>query len=199
MSSPKVKASTTNKSKNTKEQEREWPVQLYRFTEGNNKWQKDEQKGVTATIMKAVPRKDCIVIPAIKQKFSVLSGQGKHCVIQRDSCILLVSQKRTRALVLQFKNREDCLAFSDRFLELNQHPTPTDHSEVQGASLPAPQAAPEVEAGLDEQERIVSYIARLLHDKEFLKFTHKLETFLSNAEDGEKILEGLENRDLSLI
>ena len=35
----KVRASTTNKS-NTKEQEREWTVQLYRFTEGNNKWQK---------------------------------------------------------------------------------------------------------------------------------------------------------------
>ena len=133
MSSPKVKTSTTNKS-NTKEQEREWTVQLYRFTEGNNKW----QKGVAATMVKAVPQKDCIVIPALRQKFSVLSAQGKHCVIQRDSCILLVSQKRTRGgLVLQFKNREDCLAFSDQFLELNQHPTPTNHSKVQGTSLPA--------------------------------------------------------------
>jgi hypothetical protein len=189
-------ATTTNNNNN----EKEWPVQLYRFTESDG-WQKQQGAAVTmmtttANRIAAAPRKDCIVIPALRQKFSLLSGQEKNCVIRRGCCILLVSRRRTRAMVLQFTSLDDCLAFSDRFLALNP-PTPsTTTTEVQGTQEAAAVAAA-VAAGPNDQEQVVSYVARLLHDKDFLGFVHKLETYLAQTTDGAKILEGLEHRDLN--
>ena len=57
---------------------------------------------------------------------------------------------------------------------------------------------PCIEAEISEQEQIVSYVARLLHDPDFLGFVEKLETYMSNTTDGAKILEGLGRQSLTL-
>lgn len=171
--------------------ENEWPVQLYRYTESDD-WQHQQVGGGRIA---ASPRKDCIVIPALRQKFSLLSSEGgdKSCVIRRDHCILLVSRRRTRAMVLQFSSVQDCLDFSDRFVELNPSPamlSPTITNVI------SPEAAIQVAAQPAQQEEVVSYLARLLHDDSFLGLVHKLETYLGNTTDGAQILEGLATRNL---
>jgi hypothetical protein len=60
-------------------------------------------------------------------------------------------------------------------------------------------AASPPEAGLADQEEVVSYIARMLHDKDFLGFVHKIETYMSNTTDGTKLLESLGKRKLDDI
>ena len=155
--------------------EKEWPVRLYRFTESVG-WQVQEGPKIAAS-----PRKDCIVIPSLRQKFSLV--RQKSSVVRRGSCVLLVSQRRTRAMVLRFESLQDCLEFNDRFAELNP-PLASIPTEVSPQSSEA------------QQEQVISYVARLLHDKEFLGFVHKLESHLTNTTDGEKLLEGLEERNL---
>jgi hypothetical protein len=54
-------------------------------------------------------------------------------------------------------------------------------------------AEPAVE---QDQQEVMSYVARLLHDVDFLRFVHKVETFVGNTVDGANILEALETRDL---
>jgi hypothetical protein len=178
--------------------ENEWPVQLYRYTESDD-WQHQQVGGGRIA---ASPRKDCIVIPALRQKFSLLSSEGgdKSCVIRRDHCILLVSRRRTRAMVLQFSSVQDCLDFSDRFVELNPPPAmlspPTNTTTGTNDDVIAPEAAIQIAAQPAQQEEVVSYLARLLHDDSFLGLVHKLETYLGNTTDGAHILEGLATRNL---
>ena len=166
--------------------EKEWPVRLYRFTESDG-WQRQEGAKVAAA-----PRQDCIVIPAMRQKFSLV--RQKSCVIRRGLCILLVSQRRTRAMVLQFDSLPECLEFSDRFVELNPV---LSVAETKGDGE-NPAGTPCIEAEISEQKQIVSYVARLLHDPDFLGFVEKLETYMSNTTDGAKILEGLGRQSLTL-
>lgn len=186
---------TMNRPSTTTHRDKEWPVQLYRYTECDG-WQK--QAGTKDT--SAAPRKDCIVIPCLRQKFSLISaatttsakdGNGSSTpgdrtyVIRRDRCILMVSKRRMRALVLQFRTLQDCLDFSDKFLELN----PFERIEEQDKANH--QVASSRPAGLADQEEVVSYMARMLHDQDFLGFVHKIETYMKNTTDGIQLLDSL--------
>jgi hypothetical protein len=184
---------TTITSTNNSGNEKEWPVQLYRYTESDG-WQK--QQVALSKRLAAAPRKDCIVVPALRQKFSLCStdesnsfNNNKSCVIRRDKCILLVSRRRIRAMVLQFASLQECLEFSDRFVALNPPPPPPPPLNTADTTT-----VPQPAAGLAEQEEVVSHVARLLHDQDFLGFVNKLEDYLANSTDGAKILEGLEQR-----
>jgi hypothetical protein len=176
--------------------EKEWPVELFRQTE-NEGWEQQIPCGdQCSSILAVAPRKDCIVIPALRQKFT-LSGRGsandgvdddtrdRSSVLRRGDCILLVSRRRTRAMVLKFLNLRDCQEFSDRFMELNPRMLTPSSSGMA--------AEPAVE---QDQQEVMSYVARLLHDVDFLRFVHKVETFVGNTVDGANILEALETRDL---
>ena len=155
--------------------EREWPIELYRFTESEG-WQKQIAGSVAAS-----PRKDCIVIPLLRQKFTLRGGEEKSSVIRRDRCLLLVSRRRTRAMAIKFKTRGDCLEFSDRFTELNKSNDVRHEDEIQ-ALVPARE---------QDREEVLSYIAQLLHSEDFLSLVGKLESYLDNTIDGAKLLEGL--------
>jgi hypothetical protein len=180
--------------------EKEWPVELFRHTE-NEGWQQQMPRGnQCSSILAVAPRKDCIVIAALRQKFT-LSGRGsgtandgvdddprdRSSVVRRYDCILLVSRRRTRAMVLKFRNLRDCQEFSDRFMELNPRMLTPSSSEQDIATEPADE---------EDRQEVMSYVARLLHDGDFLRFVNKVETFVGNTVDGAKILEALETRDL---
>jgi hypothetical protein len=181
--------------------EKEWPVELFRHTETEGWQQKMPRGNQRSSTFAVAPRKDCVVIPALRQKFT-LSGRGsanngvdddprdRSSVVRRYDCILLVSRRRTRAMVLKFRNLQDCQEFSDRFMELNPRILTPSSSEQERAA-----------ESDDEQDRqeVMSYVARLLHDSDFLRFVNKLEAFVANTVDGAKILEALETRDLEQI
>jgi hypothetical protein len=198
--------------------EKEWPVELFRHTEGEG-WQKQVPRGddggsSRSPVISVAPRKDCIVIPKLRQKFTLWvcpppsTGaessasnineedlkKERSMVVRRGYSILLISRRRTRAMVLKFQSQEDCLEFSDRFIELNPK-VPLD-TTTEDSSSSAPISSPAGEIARDqEQQEVVSNIARLLHDDDFLKFIHKLETYVANTTDGAKIFEALEMRD----
>jgi hypothetical protein len=178
--------------------EKEWPVELFRHTE-NEGWQQQMPRGnQRSSILAVAPRTDCIVIPALRQKFT-LSGRGsandgvdddprdRSSVVRRYDCILLVSRRRTRAMVLKFRNLQDCQEFSDRFMELNPRMLTLSSSEQDMAVESADE---------QDQQEVMSYVARLLHDGDFLRFVSKVEAFVGNTVDGAKILGALETRDL---
>lgn len=202
--------------------EKTWPVRLYRYTESEG-WQQQINPDTVAA-----PRKDCVVIPTFRQKFTLCcysdgnnsngggsSGNGvvveKSYVIRREKCLLLVSRRRTRAMVLEFESLASCLEFSDRFLELNpdlayQQPTATtmttmtddddNNNNIQSQGnkegshqqVTTEQRRPTLGPSLDQREEVISYVARLLHDNDFLGFVGKLEQYLSSTEDGSQIL-----------
>jgi hypothetical protein len=62
------------------------------------------------------------------------------------------------------------------------------------ASMPPTLAAADLET---DQRAINGMIVRLLHDRGFLHFVHKIEQYVLNTEDGSKMLQGLQSRELS--
>ena len=88
-------------------------------------------------------------------------------------------------MILQFKTRTDCLEFSDRFISLQDdgcstspnQPNSTEH----GVEPPSQK----------EREEVVSHIAQLLHNEDFLSFVGKIEDYIECSNDGAKILEGI--------
>jgi hypothetical protein len=173
----------------------------------------------------ASPRKDAIVLPELKQKFSLRSDAEHGCAIRRDDKILLTSKQGVRSLVLQFQNLDDCLTFSDRFLELNRpHATVQRETKYQGGNDDDDDKDDDEDHFSDNEdenenstspnlllhavhsqeldteaarEEIHSMIVRMLHDNDFLRFVHKVESYISSTEDGALMLEGLKNRDFS--
>jgi hypothetical protein len=160
--------------------EQEWPIVLYRFTDSEG-WQKQTEGNLAASA-----RKDCIVIPALRQKFTLRGGDEKSSAIRRNNCLLLVSRRRTRAMLLKFKLLKDCLEFSDQFSEMNSAPgEATTANQVQDEPIRQ-----------QDQEGTITYIAELLHNGEFLSLVRKLENYIASSSDGGKLLEGLEQLDL---
>ncbi|KAG7346353.1 hypothetical protein IV203_005421 [Nitzschia inconspicua] len=195
----------------------------------------------------AIPRQGCIVLPALKQKWTLRNDTDTGTIIRRDDKILLRSKGRARVLMLQFTSLEECLSFADRFVALNPmydtstvaaarnntssggNPTKAvglatfnagEDSSVQGeggtggqpaqrqlasttivspaSTMATRGVAPPSSVDPDAEQRAVNgMIARLLHDRDFLQFVHKIEKYVLNTEDGSKMLQGLQGRDLS--
>jgi hypothetical protein len=157
-----------------------WPIELYRFTY-NDGWQKQEQ--TAQATLTASPRKDCIVIPALRQKFTLCTEGGEQSsVIRRNSSLLLVSRRRTRAMLLNFFSLQECLDFSDQFTKLNR-PSPFVEEEHK-----------EPEATARDRDEVVSYVTQLLHSTEFLSLVGKLEIFVKSTQDGAKLFKDLEEQ-----
>lgn len=134
----------------------------------------------------ASARQDCIVIPALRQKFTLRGGDEKSSVIRRNNCVLLVSRRRTRAMLLKFKSLKDCLEFCDQFSEMNSA-SEENMTKTQAQDEPIRQ---------QDHEDTATYVSQLLHDRDFLSLVGKLESYISSTSDGGKLLEGLEKLDL---
>lgn len=192
--------------------EPQWPVELYRCTEFDG-WQKQQTQG--DALLFASPRKDSIVLPALRQKFTLRgeNDRDKSSVIRRNNCILLVSRKRTRAMMLKFASLKDCLDFSDRFCEIN-HPSFADtnkddlaakesrhrrtidpsHDHAVAEEYHNDQTAESqpTSVRIEDQEQVLSHIVQLVHNPEFMEFVHKLENYIGSCTDGAKLLQALE-------
>jgi hypothetical protein len=157
-----------------------------------------------------IPRMGSIVLPSLRQKWSLRSATDQGTVIRRDKKILLISKRRARALLLYFPSLQDCLSFSDRFVELNPPPHHVVVAAPAAETIPAAERKQTGQRGggdtddeddvLNTQQRIINgAIARLLYDEDFLRFVHKIEHYVTNTKDGAQILMGLEQRDLSSL
>ena len=202
-----VNPSTSTTMIKTLIEEKTWPVLLYRRE--SDGWKKQESSSSPSTrnnrnhtiITSVAPRKDCIVFPTLRQRFSMKSVIDRGTVIRRGDKILLISKRRARALLLQFQSMEDCLAFSDYFVRLNPKPflelssrnEDMIHNDQSLHSFQQQNGETTLPIVGDEGHReVVSWIVKMLHDKCFLSYVHKIENHITQTEDGLQILQGLE-------
>lgn len=199
----------------TSTKEKTWPVLVYRKESDGWKKQayssssKNRRRKTTVTKMTPVaPRKDSIVFPTLRQKFSLQSGKDQGSVIRRDNKILLVSKLRVRALLIEFQSLEECLEFSDQFVQLNPRKLlavmPRKDRVVRNEpfiniSQQQNTKRPQVVVSDEANREVVSWIVKMLHDKSFLSYVQKIENCIAETEDGMQILKGLEHGDLSSI
>ena len=141
-----------------------------------------------------------IVIHSLQQKFSIATSSteerggfvgnkntnNKATIIRRDRCLLMLSKSRLKVMVLRFDSLQDCLDFSDRFIELN--PPPMDE-EVQ------PQDPDEREA---DRETVTAHLVRLMHDPSFTTFVRNVEEVISSSTDGTRLLESWADNELMM-
>mmetsp|Transcript_64469 Transcript_64469/g.180261 ORF Transcript_64469/g.180261 Transcript_64469/m.180261 type:complete len:213 (+) Transcript_64469:56-694(+) len=191
-----------------------WPVTLFRYSESLG-WQTQVGAEGTGTAIHASPRKDCIVIPALHQKFTLRSnntnnGSNNGCsstkdkgtVVRRNECILLISRNRTKVMVLQFRSLQDCLDFSDRFLALNDddvhHPSDDDDDgdaeEERREEGSSSDEAYQFALAAD-RESVTAHLVRLVHEPSFEAFVRNVESSLQSTTDGEQILKSWVERD----
>jgi hypothetical protein len=184
------------------EDEKEWTCSVYRRTACAG-WEQMKALRSTgkAAVIKASPRKGCIVLRRIQvrillhantsnKRSSTVEDETHTVVVRRENRILVSSSRHRRALVLRFRSVKDCLEFCDRLNELNP---PVLNSTCQ--------EGPRHDNGI-LQEDVAVAVGRLLHDPEFSKFAAGLEASIAASEDGALLLnalvyEGQEGTDTS--
>jgi hypothetical protein len=99
------------------------------------------------------------------------------------------------------------LAFSDHFVRLNPKPSLVPLStrnadmiyndkSLHGSQQQSARATLPI-VGDEGHREVVSWIVKMLHDKCFLSYVHKIENYITQTEDGMQILQGLEQSELS--
>lgn len=199
--------------------EKTWPVLLYRREcDGWKKQEVVEESSSESSLLNqngqydprvimVAPRKGFIVFPDLHQKFSLESSTDRGTVIRRHDKILLVSKRRSRSLLLQFQSLDECLEFSDQFVEFNQalsslvsegsNDLSIDDSRHGSQPLDAEDNIPIVDE--EGEKEVASCIVRMLHDETFLRYVHKIQEYIANTDDGLDILRGLADRELPPI
>jgi hypothetical protein len=182
--------------------EKEWPVHLLRKTAKG--WEKMQPKNNRnqLVVVKAKPREGCIVILRLRIRVSLTSRKGsqeeedesRSVVIRRRSNIFISSNQGLKALVLKFRSEQDCLEFADRFTALN--PPKVLSTEGDAASESGGGNLTRHVDSNDQSQEVLFYIARLLHDQDFVDYVNSLESCLASSADGAKILEVLTEASL---
>jgi len=180
-----------------KGEDMEWPVHVYRRTE--LAWQKMQPKNASGqnVVIKATPRRNCIVLHRIQVRVRLLSNkkkdagddsESKTTVVRRRDCLLITSSQRLRALALKFRSEKDCLEFSDRLVALNPPPEKAILDKATSAK-----SMTRDHGTTSDSHQLLSYVGRLLHDEDFADMVDNLETCIASSEDGARMLDALVN------
>jgi hypothetical protein len=97
-------------------------------------------------------------------------------------------------LVLKFRSEQDCLEFADRFTALNPPKVLSTEGDA-AAESGGGNLTRHVDSN-DQSQEVLFYIARLLHDQDFVDYVNSLESCLASSADGAKILEVLTEASL---
>jgi hypothetical protein len=177
--------------------EKEWPVHLFRKTAKG--WEKMQPKNNNnqLVVVNAKPREGCIVFLRLRIRVSLTSrnkgsqeeDESRSVVIRRRSNIFISSNQGLKALVLKFRSEQDCLEFADRFTALN--PSQLLSTEGDTAAEGGGENLSRHVDSNDQSQEVLFYIARLLHDQDFVDYVNNLDSCLASSADGAKILEVL--------
>lgn len=177
--------------------EKEWPVHLFRKTAKGWEKMQPKNKRNQLVVIKAKPREGCIVILRLRIRVSLASRKGsqeeedesRSVVIRRRSSIFISSNQGLKALVLKFRSEQDCIEFADRFIALNPPKALSTEGDTAAESGDG-NLTRHVDSN-DQSQEVLFYIARLLHDQDFVDYVNNLESCLTSSVDGAKILEVL--------
>lgn len=190
-----------------------WPVRVYRqvkYKPGSNHWERmkvsnPRRKPHRRVMIKAIPGRGSITIPRIQVRVRLTLGEGQEREEGKEACsncnndetddcelrrnapfrmtltrrgegLLVASNQKLQLLLLRFRSRADCLAFSDQLAALNPiHQTDkVKRQELSG-----------------DLTHLSFYVARLLHDSDFMQYCCRLEQSLLSTHDGRLALQSL--------
>jgi hypothetical protein len=179
--------------------EKEWPVHLFRKTAKGWEKMQPKNKHNQLIVVNAKPREGCIVFLRLRIRVSLTSSrkgsqeedESRSVVVRRRSNIFISSNQGLKALVLKFRSEQDCLEFADRFMVLNPPKLISKEGDT-AAEIGGGNLTRHVDSN-DQSQEVLFYIARLLHDQDFVDYVNNLESCLASSADGAKILEVLSN------
>jgi len=131
-------------------------------------------------------------------------------ITRRRHCLLVSSNQRLRSLVLRFRDVSSCIAFTDQLVALNPPPPEQrfhhhdlllsdqpgaaaavdDHHDEYHATA-AVAASRRHHGTVQENDEVLSYVGRLLHNEDFAALVDNLEACIASSEDGARLLEAL--------
>lgn len=171
--------------------------------------------------VKASPKEGCVVLHRIQVRIRLTSqppndslkekdeNSGQHriiedpvvndvLVIRRRHCILISSKMRSRSLVFKFNDLKACLQFSDQLVQLNPNqaiqtaiPGVDQNYSTSSEGRASTGRHPNDLTRERDTQQILSYVARLLYDDQFVSFCNNLESNLLASEDGLEMLNNL--------
>ena len=203
-SSSNYNGTTTTSSGSTKnhyyphdlnQEKDQWNVQVYRYTAARG-WemyqdvvQQQDQDDHNQPIV-VTPRKGCVEVAKLRLRVNIFSSNTCHTtVIRRMDTILLSSRKSAGAIVLKFESIKDCSAFVDQLVHLNNEEYTNQTSKLVKEQEESSSTAKKTTSTSSKPE-ILSHIARLLHDDEFMDFVdHVEDRLIESSSDFKHILD----------
>lgn len=193
----------------------QWPVQVFRYSHEKG-WELFQQAASSGNNkLTAAPRRNCVEIKQLRLRIHILRPPAKangqqdqpkksnhtaSVVRRRDT--LLLSKGDFGALVLKFESVADCIAFTDRLVELNREEAyvMNQDKQVQRSSFDMEsvldqyrsQSQDSYEGEDEDTTTIQSHLIALLHDRDFLGFVDRVEECLKTNDDCIKMLKAHE-------
>jgi hypothetical protein len=179
-----------------------WPVKVYRHTKDRG-WENATVDGAnntssnTTTIL-ATPCVGGVEIRHFRVRIRVFpkkksTNTASRCT-KRRNLLFVSTRNQTGSIVLAFPSIALCNEFFDELLDLNGR----RRFQVVEKQRPASaEAAQNTES--DERRRTqdtLSYLARLLHDKDFGNFVKSVEESLTSTQDGANMLAAFQTAPL---
>jgi hypothetical protein len=200
----------------SKMKDHQWPVQVFRYSHEKG-WELFQQAASSGTADKltAAPRRNCVEIKQLRLRIHILrppvkaneqqdhqrkkSNHTASVIRRRDT--LLLSKGDLGAVVLKFESIAECIAFTDRLVELNR-----DEAYAMNEDKSLQRSTFDMESVLDryrnqsqdrneaeaEDTAIQSHLIALLHDRDFLGFVDRVEECLKKNDDCIKMLKAHE-------
>lgn len=167
-----------------------WPVQVFRHTQARG-W----EKAINNVVVLATP---CIGGVEIRQfrvrirvfpKKEATTSTASRCT-KRRNLLFLSAKSQSGSIVFSFRNEAACNEFFDELLDLNGRKQQVEHDKKPAAVAndDAIVAAESTEEAQRRKQDTLSYLARLLQDKDFGHFVQNMEESLTSSEDGAKML-----------
>jgi hypothetical protein len=167
-----------------------WPVKVYRHTKDRG-WENATVDGVTPIL--ATPCVGGVEIRQFRVRIRVFpkkktTASLSRCT-KRRSFLFVSTRSQTGSIVLEFPSMSLCNEFFDELLDLNDRRRQVEK--------PATEPAPTNETEGDERrtQDTLSYLARLLHDKDFGHFVKSVEESLTSTQDGANMLAAFQTSD----
>ena len=170
-------------------EDKQWPVIIYRKTESGTTRMGDKRRPRKRVVINVSPRSGCILArkPRLRIKLDEENGTAPIMTRRKKKIFInLNNPSHQKVFIFQFSSVEACSSFSDRFVAFNP-PLQRCESATTSERLNTEQA--------NAQRRdVTSYVARLMHDNDFVSYVNRLEATLTGSEDGKKMLEALTAR-----
>lgn len=173
-----------------------WSVAVYRHTKDRGWERATPQRVVALPCMGGVEIRQYRVRIRIFE--DVRSNTAARCT-KRRNLLYLSTRSQTGSIVLKFCSIMACNEFFDELLDLNGRKISSNARSTDGETNHGNDPAQAVNYTVTQrrEQDTLSYLARLMYDKDFQKFVKHVENTFMSTEDGVKMLAAFQVGDES--